>query len=513
MKNIYFISIILFIINCQLSIVNCQLSIVNCHAQTYFNKDFGNDTSSYSDGDFIYEFADTSGYLAVGSFAGTQGRHLRFLRLNNLGDTIWSKFYGKSNVIQFSTNGNYVNLGDTNFVFVGTIYVDTLNPTPDSTQTVLYKIDTAGNVLWNFRFGDTNKQHPPSDIKPTADGGYIISGFTTGWGATNATSSFLLKVDSNGVEQWHKIYGGGLFREAYSVEVTQDNGYIMAGRFYQSTATKEDINVVKTDSLGNLLWSKTYGTPERDSYGFITKYGATNDYILTATINIGSGFNVGDFQAYMARISGANGNIIWVDTMGIVQTGVQDSYTSNVIILPDGYIIGVGGTNYQSSIGNSDAWIVKYDGNGNLLWQRTFNKYGGNNQNYFWDVRQTFDGGFILCGDLTNTAVPEQNLWVLKLDSNGCDVANCTVGIDEVRPPSGDLGGIIYPNPSNGVFNITTDFSSKANVEVYNISGQLIKSLTIKGSGSIDISKQPNGIYFVKVIQNNGVTTQKIIKN
>jgi len=71
----------------------------------------------------------------------------------------------------------------------------------------------------------------------------------------------------------------------------------------------------------------------------------------------------------------------------------------------------------------------------------------------------------------------------------------------------------IYPNPNNGIFNIALPtVQDEVQVTIYNLSGQQIKNLTLKDKGIIDISKQPNGIYFVKVIHQHQVITLKIIK-
>ncbi|PJA08267.1 MAG: hypothetical protein COX70_04180, partial [Flavobacteriales bacterium CG_4_10_14_0_2_um_filter_32_8] len=484
--------------------INLQFTIFNCKAQTYFNVDFNNDSSMWSSGAFVHPFEDSSGYLAVGNLPMGGGPvYTRFLRLNIYGDTLWTKLYGNSQYGQYPTIGNYINIGDTNFVFTGIFSPQS----SDSSQTVFYKIDSAGTVLWDIKFGDAGMKTTPSDIKATSDGGYIITGWTTGWGATNTASSFLLKVDNLGNEEWHKIYGGGSFREAFSVEVTADNGFMMAGDYYPVAGTNRDINVVKTDSLGNLIWSQNYGTPEEDNpFAYITKYGTTDDYILVGAIDIVPGNILADFQGYIARISGVNGVVVWADTMGVVQNGTQDGFISNVIVLPTGDIVGIGRTHYQSSTGAVDAWIVKYNSNGNLLWQRTFNKYGGNNWNYLVDIHQTYDNGFVLCGDLTNVAIPEQNLWVLKLDSMGCEIVNCSVGVEE--PPSllGRAGVGIYPNPNNGKFTITlVENEQQVPIFIYNLSGQVVQQLNINNNAIIDMSKQPNGIYFVKVVQHNKV--------
>jgi Secretion system C-terminal sorting domain len=491
--------------------LSCLLASLNSSSQTYFNKDFKNDSSTFNNGAFVHPFVDTSGYLVVSSIPLTNSRFIQFMKIDVFGDTIWTKMYGTNSFVKIVAQGNYISIGDTNFVFVGTTWLDSISQSSDSSVAVLYKIDVQGNVLWEKQFGDSNKKNSAQDIQQTFDGGFIITGWTTGWGTTNLNSSFLLKVDSNGIEEWHQIYGGsaGTFREAYSIEVTQDNGYIMAGRFYQSAATKEDINVVKTDSLGNLIWDQTYGTPEQDNtFAYIKKYGMTDDYIVVGAIDITPSFP-NDFQGYIARIDGANGNIVWVDSLGIQQTNYNEVFSSNPIILSNGDIVIVG-TSSPDTNSAVLAQIVKYDGNGNLLWQRTFNKYGSNNWNFFWDVQQTYDGGFVLCGDLTNVAVPEQNLWVLKLDSNGCEIANCSVGIEDNE--INEDGITVYPNPNNGLFTIELMDVENTTIEIYNIAGQLVlQKKSTRNLTKINLTKHSKGMYFVKVKTGNKTTTRKVV--
>ena len=476
-----------------------QFSIFGSQAQTYFNNDYKVSTL----GNMVSPFADSSGYIAIGTYSKLNQKELSFVRLNISGDTVWTKNYGVDNYLTAAT-GNITNIGDTNFVFVGGIFLDTVNSSLDSSQIILFKIDSSGNVLWNYRFGDLGARNSSTDIKGTADGGYVITGWTTGWGTLNTISSFLLKVDSNGLEEWHQIYGLGTIRAAYSVEVTADNGYIMAGEI-RPTGGGTDFNVIKTDSLGNVVWNKNYGTPERDTYGFITKYGLTDDYIVASALNISANF-LSDFQGFIAKINGVDGSIVWADTLGVVQNGINESFCSNVIILPEGDIVGIGCT----SKNGVDAWLVKYDGNGNLLWKRDFNKYEGNNHNYFWDVHQTNDNGFVICGDLTNTFVPEKNLWVLKLDSNGCERPNCTVGVSENVESISQL--LVYPNPSNGVFAVTANSLINATIQIYNVSGQLIlQKLINQDTIQINLTENPKGLYFYQIVSNKKRFSGKLI--
>lgn len=477
-------------------------------AQIYFNKEFPNDSSNTNTGSMVCTFPDTSGYLVIGNF-GMPGykAYTRFLRLTINGDTIWTKLYRNRPLGQFTSNGNYITIGDTNYVFTG-IYSP---QTSDSMQVNLLRVDTAGNVLWDYIYGEAGRQTPPFDIAKTKDKGYIITGWTTGWGAsTNAFRTFLLKLDSLGNEEWHKIYFtlGGTSNGGSSIDTTNDNGYIISGIINNSSPTNQsDLFVMRTDSLGTVQWITTYGSPYPDwGSAYVKKYG-TDDYILTAgiTINSGNGLNS---QIFLAKIDGQNGNVIWAaDTTGIDQLYYDEGASSNPVILASGDIIFVGGA--CTGFG-CDAILSKYSSNGTKLWDRGFDKYGATNNNYFWDVHETSDKGFIACGDFTNISVPEQPLWVVKLDSMGCEVVNCSVGVEEnsnLQSPA----LLIYPNPSNGIFNVGMN-AEQAEIKVFNITGQLVKQTVLNNSyGIFDISNQPKGMYFIKIKTSNETIITKVI--
>ena len=495
-----------------LLIVNLQFLISNIQAQTYFNNEFKNDLSIYSLGSSIYALAGTNGYMVVGDIPNSPNIYLRVVRLNIYGDTVWTKIYDNYLHLKYTGMGKMISIGDTNFVFTGVIYTDSITQTGDSSLISLFKIDLNGNLLWRHYFGDNDKKNDVTDIQQTSDGGFIITGWTTGWGNTIANSSFLLKVDALGNEVWHRIYGGGSQRGSYAVDLTNDNGYIFSGIFYQGLATRYDINVIKTDSLGNVIWNKTYGTVEDDNAGYISKYGVTGDYILTAAIDIAPGNILDDFQAYIARINGVDGSIVWVDTFGIVNNGTNDVLSSNPIILDNGDIVGIGGTHFSSSGGGVNAWLVKYDGNGNRLWQRTFNKYGGNNQHYFWDIQSTFDKGFIICGDLTNISIPEKNLWVLKLDSMGCEVVNCSVGVEEEAVLKEIVK--VYPNPTKDIITIQINETTFNNgtFKLIDVMGKEVLNRKIESNTtSIDISQYTKGVYFYQLINYKERISGKLI--
>ena len=188
---------------------------------------------------------------------------------------------------------------------------------------------------------------------------------------------------------------------------------------------------------------------------------------------------------------------------------LNEVFNSNVIILPDGSIVGIGGT----SDNGIEAWLIKYDGNGNLLWKRDFDKYGGNSRNYFWDVHQTYDNGFVICGDILNTNIPEKTLWVLKLDSNGCEIPNCTVGVSENLTSKEEL--LVYPNPSSGIINfklLETTKNASTQLFLFDITGKTILNTSFRASAKqLDVSSYPKGIYFYQLINGEERYSGKVV--
>ena len=115
----------------------------------------------------------------------------------------------------------------------------------------------APDTLWTRTFGGSNSDDGFS-IRQTIDGGYIITGFTNSYGA-GAWDIYLLKCDMVGDLQWYNTFGGTNNDCGQCVQQTNDGGYIIAGYTYSYGAGGKDIYLIKTDSLGNQEWYRTFG--------------------------------------------------------------------------------------------------------------------------------------------------------------------------------------------------------------------------------------------------------------
>ena len=212
---------------------------------------------------------------------------------------------------------------------------------------------TAPEEAWNQTFGGTFDDEAWS-VQQTEDGGYILAGQTWSYGA-GGCDVWLIKTDPNGSELWNKTFGGSSPDYAYSIDQTEDGGYILAGYTESFGAGGFDVWLIKTDTNGYELWNKTFGG------------GTSNE---------------------MAR-------------------AVQQTTDG-------GYILaGYKGSNGLESL---DVWLIKTDTNGYELWNKTI---GGSDKDYATSAQQTTDGGYILAGKTMSYGAGYTNVWLIKTDSTG----------------------------------------------------------------------------------------------
>jgi hypothetical protein len=270
----------------------------------------------------------------------------------------------------------------------------------------LVKTDPDGNMEWNKTFEDGSA----NSIVQTGDGGYVIAGSTGSFGA-GGSDFWLVKTDSVGNVEWNQTYGGSRDDSAKSMVQTSDGGYAIAGDTESYGVSFTDFLLVKTDSLGNMEWNKTYDAIKGRDY--VRSFVQTSDggYAL-----------IGETQSsvvegYDCRLikTDSSGDMEWNKTYG--EGGIHPN--SIVHTSDGGYAI----AGFKGAI--SDFGFFKTDSAGNMEWNKT---YGGLKSDYAHSVVQTSDGGYALAGAKEQTNMLLTTMWLVKTDSSGEMEWNQTYG-------------------------------------------------------------------------------------
>lgn len=270
----------------------------------------------------------------------------------------------------------------------------------------VWKMNDKGELDWQKSFGGSGMDLLQS-IKITTDAGFILAGTSSSSkGGERATDKkdackgnsdfWIIKLDAKGNEIWQKTIGGNGQEKLQSIYQTADGGYIVAGSSSSDASPKDakgqsdpygksedakgnlDYWVVKLDKNGTIEWQKTIGGKYYDELKSIV---ATKDgYLLGGYSNSPesgdknqNNIGVGDY--WIVKID-KTGNILWQKTIG----GDQDDNLYTLIPTRDGGFIAGGNSNSgatnSKTTGNTsgtDFWVLKFDANGMVQWQETYN--------------------------------------------------------------------------------------------------------------------------------------------
>jgi hypothetical protein len=352
------------------------------------------------DGSYSVQETIDKGFIVAGStYSFGPSEYFWLIKTDPAGNEIWSKTFGGS---LYERSISVQQTSDGGYIMTGfaTSYG------AGQTDLWLLKTDPEGKEEWNRTFGGLEGDFGNS-VQQTNDSGYIIAGMTESSGAGNE-DVWLLKTDSSGMEEWNMTFGGPGWDEAYSVQQTRDFGYIVAGLTESFGAGGRDVWLIKTDFQGIREWNRTFG-------------GYDDDMSFSVQETRDGGF----IMAGWTGSYGAGGKDIWLiktDSLGIKEWdrtfgGSADDLGSSVNqTFDDGYIIT--GTTKSYSAGGNDIWLIKTDSLGNEEWDRPF---GGSENDVGWSVQETSDGGYIIGGWTESYGSGDNggDVWLIKVDSIG----------------------------------------------------------------------------------------------
>lgn len=293
----------------------------------------------------------------------------------------------------------------------------------------LLLIAQAPDTLWSKTYGGPEWDLAYS-LQQTTDGGYIIFGNTWsfGVGTPKFENMYMIKTDSLGDTLWTRAYGGSGYDEGKSVDQTMDGGYVVVGNTDLGDSLQWGVNIrlIKTDSLGDTLWTKIYGGMDWDDATSVQQLADTGFIIVGSTASYGAG----QMDVWILRTD-RNGDTLWTRTYG----GPNSDWGNSVQQTSDGGYIVFGLLSY-------DMWLLKLDSAGDTIWTQT---YGGSAADYGKGVQQTYDGGYILVGDTRSFGAGNRDIYLIKTDSLGDTLWTQTYGDTGL-----ELGSFVYATSDTG---------------------------------------------------------------
>lgn len=433
---------------------------------TLWTKTYG---GIYWDGGQSVQQTSDSGYIIAGnttSFSGNpQITNVYLIKTDVNGDTMWTKTYEGSD---YANGLSVQQTSDDGYIIAGyTMAIGSYN-----WDVYLIKTDVNGDTIWTRIYGGDTTDIAYS-VQQTIDQGYIVAGYTKSFGMGNSNDVWLLKTDSLGDTVWTKTYGGINDDYGCSVQQTPDHGYIVVGYTFSWGADSGDIYLVKTDSLGDTLWTQTYGGVVTEIGNFVQQT-LDNGYIIVG--NKGS-YGAENFDVYLIKTD-VNGDTIWTRTYG----GALHDYGWEVReISNEGYVIA--GHTKSFSGGEPEVYILRTELNGDTLWTKII---GGGSQDEVFSIALTSDAGYIIAGRTMSFGAGMSDVYLIK-------TAPDTLGIVEHKISSMKITGFgttIISGPSL--------LPEDKNYKVFDITGRVVMPDKIKP-----------GIYFIEI---EGIIKQKIIK-
>lgn len=391
------------------------------------------------------------------------------------------------------------------------------------------KIDLDGNLVWQKTIGGSANDMLFAAAS-TTDGGCVVGGISySGISGVKSESSrgvqdyWVIKLDSSGVLEWQKTLGGSSIDELYSIVPTVD-GYLLAGYSTSSISGDKTENtngygdfwIIKLNLSGAVVWQKNIGGTGGDL--LYTAIKTSNGYLLGGESTSDIGYDKtensrGSSDYWMVAID-EQGNPLWDRTFG----GSGADYLLELSNTPDGgYVLcgssdsNISGDKSINVYGGNDGWVIRTDGNGNMLWQLGI---GGNGEDGLNEIISLDDGAFLIGGVSHDISSNTGN--IAANTNGGIDYLVVKLSPEQLSKDEFSSNNIkVYPNPTLNDIEIDfIDNLEQVDVEIFNELSQQVSSLHFQNQSNICLPL-PNqkGVYLLKIKNGANVWFRKIVKN
>ena len=322
------------------------------------------------------------------------------MKSDRYGELEWQKSFGGS---QLDVANHIEQTSDGGFIISAT----TESYGQGGKDIWLFKTDASGLIQWNTYLGTPYNDHA-GQVLETTEGGFMLIG---GKGNSDEENSdvWIIKTNSQGDSLWTRSYGGSQSDQGYDILVDEQGGFILLGSTESQGNGGKDIWLFKIDENGNEEWSHTYGNGSDDvGQSIVQTY--DGGYMIRYTIK---SYGLGNTAIGLLRL-GQGREEIWTRTIGgstgipgkSLQKTSEDEYVTSCSLFDNG--------------NNSyDAYIIKINDSGDIIWDANF---GGVEDDKARSLVQTFDGGYAIAGSTKNYgngSKLDSDVWLVKTDSTG----------------------------------------------------------------------------------------------
>lgn len=472
---------------------------------------------------------------------------LILISFNSKAQISFQKTYGSH---QYEYAEEIIQLYDTGYATIGSSSLS-----GSSSDVYLLRVDSLGNYLWSKTYGGNQSDNGESIVE-TPDSGFVIAGHTNSFGV-GGFDAYLIKTDKDGNLEWQKTYGGSDWDFAHSVILMPDGGYVIAGETYSSGLGNNDVYLIRTDSLGNSIWQRTFGTSQNDNASDILLALDGNLYVSGTTNGLGNGGN----DTYILKVD-INGNLIWEKTIGTLQDDVGNAISQHEInnkLVICGYTNGIGNggydfmyatTNYLGDslsmlangtiIDNFGYDIIFKNSSPKAFWSaggnhnstslgKDFQYYyttthgnfiSGNSFGYISDeeaksVSDCIDGSLILAGYSSDLGNGGTDIYLVKLfpDLTVDPTITQHLDITSNNEINNNFSIDLYPNPCSDFLEINYLLNNNVDIKIFNLNGkEVVNRKNINSGDKINITNLSKGAYIAQISSKNDSSVNYSVK-
>jgi hypothetical protein len=304
-----------------------------------------------------------------------------------------------------------ISTSDGGYLFVGQTW-----SFGDEQQVYAIKTDLQGNPIWEKTYGGSmwDVGHAVIQLK---SGDFIISGYSNSPGISSGnTDVFLIKININGDIIWQKGYGNQEFPNhewSYDILELFNSELLVVGARDRYSKESKNILIMNLDSEGNLIWEKELKEEGLvDEVGFSISPSIEEGFFICATVNKLESPLI--YQPKIIKID-SFGNVNWKRTFKSIGN-VNSHYSATATISGDLVIVGTS-TDISNSKGLEDAFLMRIDSNGNILWSNAYGTF--DNKDWGWSVFETNEQNIVFVGSTQSFGASLFDVFLVGTDAKG----------------------------------------------------------------------------------------------